>query len=240
MDPRRLAAPARAVPARLDARGRRRAARHHVDRLAADRGAGPRGRHARCSSPTAGGSGSPRPVAGWPSTRSRSSPRSTPPGSTSTRPPSRPAPCASPAFATAIRRSLLPVVARLATTHPDVHAADRTSTSRPRRSACSPPTTSTSRSTYDYNLGPGAVRPRRSRRRRCGPPRWGLGGPGRRTPAAPGNARRGRSPATATHDWIVNSRNTADEDVVRTLASLAGFAPRDRPPGRQPRPRART
>jgi DNA-binding transcriptional LysR family regulator len=26
--------------------------------------------------------------------------------------------------------------------------------------------------------------------------------------------------------WIVNSRNTADEDAVRTLAALAGFAPR--------------
>ena len=31
--------------------------------------------------------------------------------------------------------------------------------------------------------------------------------------------------AYADHDWIVNSRNTADEDVVRTLASLAGFTP---------------
>ena len=31
---------------------------------------------------------------------------------------------------------------------------------------------------------------------------------------------------SATHDWIVNSRNTADEDVVRTVASLAGFTPR--------------
>jgi DNA-binding transcriptional LysR family regulator len=27
-------------------------------------------------------------------------------------------------------------------------------------------------------------------------------------------------------DWITNSRNTADEDVVRTLASLADFRPR--------------
>ncbi len=27
-------------------------------------------------------------------------------------------------------------------------------------------------------------------------------------------------------DWIVNSRNTADEDVVRTLAALSGFEPR--------------
>jgi DNA-binding transcriptional LysR family regulator len=26
--------------------------------------------------------------------------------------------------------------------------------------------------------------------------------------------------------WIVNSRNTADEDVIRVVASLAGFEPR--------------
>jgi DNA-binding transcriptional LysR family regulator len=32
--------------------------------------------------------------------------------------------------------------------------------------------------------------------------------------------------AYADSVWIVNSRNTADEDAVRTLASLAGFAPR--------------
>jgi DNA-binding transcriptional LysR family regulator len=28
------------------------------------------------------------------------------------------------------------------------------------------------------------------------------------------------------HDWIVNSRGTADERAVRTLASMAGFEPR--------------
>ena len=28
------------------------------------------------------------------------------------------------------------------------------------------------------------------------------------------------------HDWIVNSRNTADEEVLRLVASLAGFEPR--------------
>ena len=28
------------------------------------------------------------------------------------------------------------------------------------------------------------------------------------------------------HDWIVNSRNSADEEAVRTVASLAGFEPR--------------
>jgi len=30
----------------------------------------------------------------------------------------------------------------------------------------------------------------------------------------------------ADRTWIVNSRNTADEDAVRTLVSLAGFVPR--------------
>jgi DNA-binding transcriptional LysR family regulator len=32
--------------------------------------------------------------------------------------------------------------------------------------------------------------------------------------------------AYADRTWIVNSRNTADEDAVRTLGALAGFAPR--------------
>ena len=27
-------------------------------------------------------------------------------------------------------------------------------------------------------------------------------------------------------DWIVNSRNTADDEVIRVVASLAGFEPR--------------
>ena len=30
----------------------------------------------------------------------------------------------------------------------------------------------------------------------------------------------------ADRDWIVSSRNTADEDALRTLASMAGFTPR--------------
>ena len=46
--------------------------------------------------------------------------------------------------------------------------------------------------------------------------------------------RRGADEATAAsaladladRDWIVNSRNTADEVALRTLASRAGFAPR--------------
>ena len=51
---------------------------------------------------------------------------------------------------------------------------------------------------------------------------WGLGVPatGRRTSRATDLAE------YADHDWIVNSRNTADEEAVRTLASLVGFTPR--------------
>jgi DNA-binding transcriptional LysR family regulator len=73
--------------------------------------------------------------------------------------------------------------------------------------------------TYDYNLAPaspGAVLetvPLWS-------VTWGLGVP---VGAADGPADIG---AYADRTWIVNSRNTADEDAVRTLASLAGFTPR--------------
>jgi DNA-binding transcriptional LysR family regulator len=77
--------------------------------------------------------------------------------------------------------------------------------------------------TYDYNLAPAgfdrglAVQP-------LGRTRWSLG-----TPAAPGH---GRGTALEVfgryrdHDWIVNSRNTADEEVIRVVAALAGFEPR--------------
>src|SRR4029077_15795363 len=50
-------AASRAVPHRLDARGRRGHARHHVDGLAADRGAGPGGGHPADRGGRAGGAG---------------------------------------------------------------------------------------------------------------------------------------------------------------------------------------
>ena len=122
-------------------------------------------------------------------------------------------------FATAIRRSLLPAVADLAHSHPgvrvsiheyepleslDLIAADDVDLAL----------------VYDYNLAPVSfgpdvvVRP-------LWEVAWGLGVPatGRRTRVAD-------LEEYADHDWIVNSRNTADEDVARTLASLVGFTPR--------------
>ena len=73
--------------------------------------------------------------------------------------------------------------------------------------------------TYDYNLAPaspGAVLETDP----LWSVAWGLGVP---ADSADGPA---DIAAYAEWTWIVNSRNTADEDAVRTLASLAGFAPR--------------
>ena len=127
-------------------------------------------------------------------------------------------------FATAIRRSLLPAVADLSVSHPglemrileyepfeslDLLAADDVDLAL----------------VYDYNLAPLSLENDVTVRPLWDVP-WGLGVPatGRRT-------RRHIDRATdlaeyADHDWIVNSRNTADEDVVRTLASMVGFTPR--------------
>ena len=73
--------------------------------------------------------------------------------------------------------------------------------------------------TYDYNLAPASPSPVLETVALWSVP-WGLGVP----------ADTSDGPAEiadyADRTWIVNSRNTADEDAVRTLASLAGFVPR--------------
>ena len=123
-------------------------------------------------------------------------------------------------FATAVRRSLLPAVADLAERHPRVRlligehepaeaiallAADEVDLAL----------------TYDYNLAPAPV----DRSLDVTPlwsAAWSLAVPAE----DPAGDRPGDAPALIAryraHDWIVNSRNTADEDVARTLASLAG------------------
>jgi len=119
-------------------------------------------------------------------------------------------------FATAVRRSLLPVAATLAATHPRVRllihehepfeafellALDAVDLAL----------------TYDYNLAPAAFDAALESVPLWEMP-WGLAVP--RDDPGTGFA------GFAGHDWIVNSRNTADEDVVRTMASLVGFTPR--------------
>jgi DNA-binding transcriptional LysR family regulator len=126
------------------------------------------------------------------------------------------------AFASAVRRWLLPVVRELAQTHPDVRllvhehepaesldllAADDVDLAL----------------TYDYNLSP-ATFDRAVDVHRLGDSAWALG--------TPTGVRGVRGNALEVfdrfrdRDWIVNSRSTADEDVVRVLGSLAGFRPR--------------
>ena len=126
------------------------------------------------------------------------------------------------AFATAVRTSLLPVVHRLAEDHPavrlrihehepvealDLLAGDALDLAL----------------TYDYNLAPDTY-DRTVETVPLWETAWHLG--------VPTDRRRGRGDALAVFgrfrddDWIVNSRNTADEQVVLTLASSAGFRPK--------------
>ena len=125
-------------------------------------------------------------------------------------------------FATAIRRSLLPAVAHLATTHPAVHlqiaehepfeALDLLARDAVDLALI-----------YDYTPAP-ATLDRTIEATPLWSAEWGLAVPAGR-PVAGGNAVEVVAGCRAD-DWIVNSRNTADEDVVRVLASMAGFAPR--------------
>lgn len=122
-------------------------------------------------------------------------------------------------FATGLRVSLLPVVADLADRYPRVEfviseyepiEAFRLLTNDDLDLAL----------TYDYNLAPASPGPVLETVA-LWTVEWGLAVPA-------GCAAHGDCDIAAYADqtWIVNSRNTADEDAVRTLASMAGFTPR--------------
>ncbi len=126
------------------------------------------------------------------------------------------------AFATAVRRSLLPVVHRVRDSHPDVRVLVHEHEPAEALSLLVADDVDLVL-TYDYNLAP-ATFDASVRAVPLWSTAWSLGVPAR--------SGRVRGDALAVfdrfrdHDWIVNSRNTADEDVVRTVASLAGFMPR--------------
>lgn len=119
-------------------------------------------------------------------------------------------------FATAIRRSLLPVMDELARTHPGVELRIREH-EPPEMFDLLARDDIDLALTYDYDLAPAAWRADHE----VTPlweVEWGLALPAEESllPLA----------SYADRDWVVNSRHTADEEVVRTLASLAGFTPR--------------
>lgn len=116
-------------------------------------------------------------------------------------------------FASAIRRSLMPVQAELTARHPGVRLLIREH--EPLEAFALLDTDDLDLAlVYDYNLAPVEFANRYETRRLWTAP-WGLGVPAGRT-----------EDQAWTADWIVNSRNTADEDVVRTLAALNGFEAR--------------
>jgi DNA-binding transcriptional LysR family regulator len=119
-------------------------------------------------------------------------------------------------FATAVRRSLLPVGAELAATHPAVRLM--LFEHEPAEALVMLADDAVDLAlVYDYNLAPRPFDPSVVVTPLWTAP-WSLGVPD----AAAG------TPVSGWRDsnWIVNSRNTADEVVVLTLASLAGFEPR--------------
>ena len=129
-------------------------------------------------------------------------------------------------YATAIRTALLPVVVELEESHPGVRVL--VSEHEPLEATDLLAGDDLDLAlTYDYNLAPAPLAPGLA----AVPlwtTGWGLGVPS--APAddsgAPVGSRVEDLAAWSGHDWIVNSRNTADEDAVRTLASLAGFTAR--------------
>jgi DNA-binding transcriptional LysR family regulator len=125
-------------------------------------------------------------------------------------------------FTTAMRAYLLPVVTSLAVTHPRVNVLVREHEPPEALQLLAEDRVDLAL-VYDYNLAPATPDPALHRSPLWTAP-WGLGVPTREPEAAETTLQvfaRFRS-----RDWIVNSRNAADETVIRTLASMAGFTPR--------------
>jgi len=125
------------------------------------------------------------------------------------------------AYASAFRQVLLPVVRMLAGRQPEVrlHLLEQEPAEALGLLAADEVDLAL---TYDYNLAPvGFGRDLQAEPLARTP--WHLG-----TPSGPGPRGTAVEVFRRYRDdtWIVNSRNTADEDVIRVVASLAGFEPR--------------
>jgi DNA-binding transcriptional LysR family regulator len=130
-------------------------------------------------------------------------------------------------FATGMRRSLMPVIRRLASDHPDVrllvreHEPDEAFDLLDRDGI-------DLALTYDFNLAPASFDPTLESRPLWEAP-WHLGVPASSRPEAAGaSARPNAVQVFAEHrdaEWIANSRNSVDENVLRAIATMAGFEP---------------
>lgn len=119
-------------------------------------------------------------------------------------------------FATAIRRSLLPAMDRLGRSHPGIEVRVREHEPLEAFDLLARDDVDLAL-TYDYNLAPASWRSDLDVTL-LWEAEWGLG--------VPTGEPRGPLAAYSDRDWIVNSRHTADEEVLRTIASMAGFTPK--------------
>ena len=121
-------------------------------------------------------------------------------------------------FATGIRVSLLPILADLTARHPGIDVLIHEYEPIEAFALLADDDLDLAL-TYDYNLAPASPGPALDPVPMWSTA-WGLG--------VPEDDARGPADLAARADqtWIVNSRNTADEDAVRTLGALAGFTPR--------------
>jgi DNA-binding transcriptional LysR family regulator len=126
-------------------------------------------------------------------------------------------------FATAIRGALLPIVIELAESHPDVRVVVHEHEPGEALALLAADDVDLAL-TYDYNLAPADVDATLDSVQLWSTA-WGLGVPARAAGGVRGDSL-AVFDAFRDHDWIGNSRNRADEDVVRILASMAGFEPR--------------
>ncbi|MCX5043203.1 LysR family transcriptional regulator [Aldersonia sp. NBC_00410] len=124
-------------------------------------------------------------------------------------------------FASAARRHLLPLVTQLADTAPKLHLVMREHEPAEALDLLARDRVDLAL-VYDYNLAPHRL-PDSVHAAAIDTTRWGLGVPAGTdtTGSAAAVFRRFRD-----GEWIVNSRNTADDEVVRTIAALADFTPR--------------
>ena len=128
-------------------------------------------------------------------------------------------------FATAVRSSLLPVLDQLSRSHPQVRVVIHEYEPVEALARLAEDDLDLAL-TYDYNLAP-ATPAATLVSTDLWSTAWGLGVPedatARTRPEEPGPT---DLASWAQRPWIVNSRNTADEDAVHTLAALGGFTPR--------------
>lgn len=133
-------------------------------------------------------------------------------------------------FATAIRKTLMPIIRDMAGWHPNLKIVvlEHEPAEAMKKLALDEIDLAL---TYDYTLAPDAAGPGVESLQLWHAP-WGLGVPTADARAlATGRVRNGAHGAADVfttfreRDWIGNSRNVADETVLRTIASMAGFEP---------------